>query len=114
MEIRTVIMVLAVELYYTGLLVRLQFFDTDIAKHDEAGLVVELQPDRSPLRSARIAGVLRNRKAVQLHADHVVARFDIERVPVVIDLSPRLGGVEQVHAARRVSIGMPIQNLDRV
>src|SRR6476659_1941509 len=102
---------LSAENCITLLLAGLHFLDMDIAEHHETGLIVELQPDGSGLRPARLAGVLRYQGAVELYTDHIVAGFDVERVPVVLHLMAGFGGVEQIHAARRIPIGKAIQNL---
>src|SRR5262245_64730673 len=93
---------------------RLQLFNMDIAEHHQAGLVVQLQSDGPRLRPSRLACVLRNKMAVELDADHFLARFDIEGVPVVFDLMTRFGGVEQIDAPRRKLAPVAVADLDLV
>ena len=51
---------------------------------------------------------------VQLHANHIIARFDVEAVPVVLFLLAKGGRREKIDTAARVLGLHAIENLDLV
>ncbi len=92
----------------------LQLLDPDMTEHNHAGRVVELEADRPRLRSGGIAFVLRNHGFIQFHGNHIVAGFDVEAIPVILDLVSRFGRIEQIDATRGVLVGVAVENLDLV
>src|SRR5438105_4833587 len=76
---------------------------------------MELQPDRSRFRPARLTGVLRNQRAVELYPYHVSSGFDVACIPVVLDLMTGFGSIEQVDAPGRVLVAASaVEDLDLI
>ena len=44
--------------------------------------------------------------AVQADANHIVARFDVERIPIEVVLESGLGFIEQINASRSVFVAV--------
>src|SRR6266851_3587704 len=88
--------------------------DTDIAEHHEGKLIVQLKADRTSLGALRIARAFGRQFAVQLHADELVTRFDIEIVPLRPLLQTSLTCREQIDAARGILRAIVVDDLDLV
>src|SRR5690242_2038856 len=67
---------------------------------------MQLETDRPGLRAAGFSWIFRHEVAIQADADHIVAGFDVERVPVEIALEAGLGFGEQVDAAGTVFVAV--------
>jgi hypothetical protein len=81
------------------------FANPHTPEHRRGEAIVKLQSDRTGFGPCRIARMFSHYVPVQLDSNHVRARLDIQRVPIVLLQKIALGIFESVDAARRMRTG---------
>jgi hypothetical protein len=88
--------------------------DLDVAEHDYAEAIMQLQSYGACLRSPRRSRMACHLVAVPSHANIVVPRFDVQAVPVALFLVSEYRRSKQIDTAARVFRLYSVDDLDLI